>query len=109
MSFRFYADAISQASRRVAGMIFVFGLVLIGFGFMIYFLPRLFATLAAVVFFVVGIGCLTTGVKIFLAQKKLDQINSNDLQGHSPFCHKPQNGFRENVQIHSKEEEDYDI
>lgn len=109
MNFGFYKNALSQATRGVATMIFVAGLVLIGFGFLIYLLPRFFAMLAAVVFFVVGAGCLTTGVKIFLAQKKLDQINSNDSQGYSPFCHKPQNGFRENVQIHSKEEEDYDI
>jgi hypothetical protein len=109
MSFRFYTDAISRATRGVATAIFVAGLVLIGFGFLIYLLPRLFATLAAIVFFVAGAGGLTTGVKIFMAQKKLDQINSNDSQGYSPFCHKPQNGFRENVQIHSKEEEDYDV
>ena len=79
MSFRFYANVISRASRAVAAGVFITGLVLIGFGFLIYLLPRFFAMLAAVVFFVVGAGCLTTGVKIFLAQKKLDQINSNDF------------------------------
>ncbi len=32
MNFRFYTNAISQASRRVASGIFILGLVLIGFG-----------------------------------------------------------------------------
>ena len=72
------------------------GLVLIGFGFMIYLLPRFFATLAAVVFFVAGAGCGITGIKIFLAQKKLDKLDSDDSQG-----------YRKNVQIRT--EEYYDV
>jgi CHASE2 domain-containing sensor protein len=96
MSFRFYTNAISQASRTIAAGIFIVGLVLIGFGFMIYLLPKFFATLAAVVFFVTGIGCGITAVKIFLAQRKLDQLNSDDSQR-----------YRTNVQIHT--EEYYDI
>jgi len=96
MSFRFYTNVISQASRTIAAGIFIVGLVLIGFGFMIYLLPRFFATLAAVVFFVTGAGCGITAVKIFLAQKKLDRLNSDDSQRH-----------RKNVQIRT--EEHYDI
>lgn len=92
MNFRFYTHAISQASRAVAASILILGLVLIGFGFMIYLLPRFFATLAAVVFFVAGIGCGITAVRIFLAQKRLDKINSDDSQE-----------YRENVQIHIEE------
>jgi hypothetical protein len=92
MSFRFYTNAVSQASRTVATSIFIVGMVLVGFGFMIYLLPRFFATLAAIVFFVAGIGCVVTAVKIFLAQKRLDRINSNGSQD-----------YRENVQIHIEE------
>ena len=92
MSFRFYTNAISQASRAVAASILIVGMVLIGFGFMIYLLPRFFATLAAIVFFVAGIGCAITAVRIFLAQKKLDKINSDGSQD-----------YRENVQIHIEE------
>jgi len=90
MSFRFYTNMISQASRNIAAGIFIVGLVLIGFGFMIYLLPRFFATLAAVVFFVAGISCGITAVKIFLAQRKLDKVNSSEP-------------YRENVQIHIEE------
>ena len=56
MSFRFYTNLISQASRTVAAGVFITGTLLIGFGFMIYLLPRFFATLAAIVFFVAGAG-----------------------------------------------------
>ncbi len=96
MSFRFYTNVISQASRTIAAGIFIVGLVLIGFGFMIYLLPRFFATLAAVVFFVTGAGCGITAVKIFLAQKKLDRLNSDDSRR-----------YRKNVQIRT--EEHYDV
>ena len=96
MSFRFYTNAISRASREAAAWIFAAGLVLIGFGLMIYLLPRLFAALAAAVFFVAGFGCLTTGIKIFLAQRKIDKIISED----SP-------GYREGVRIHIEEDRDF--
>ncbi len=89
MSFRFYTNAISQASRNFAAGLFITGLLLIGFGFLVYILRDLFAVLAAIVFFVAGIGCGITAVKIFWAQRKLDKINSSDPQG-----------YRENVQIH---------
>ncbi len=96
MVFRYYSNAISQASRNVAAAIFIVGMMLIGFGFMIYLLPRFFATLAAAVFFIAGIGCGITAVKIFLASRKLDQANSD-----------PSESYRENVQIHI--EEHYDV
>jgi hypothetical protein len=92
MSFRFYTNVISQASKSVATGIFITGLSLVGFGVMIYLLPRLFATLAAAVFFVTGFGCLLTAVKIFLAQRRLNKINTDDPQG-----------YRENVKIHIEE------
>jgi hypothetical protein len=92
MSFRFYTNAISEASKTFATSIFVVGMVLIGFGFMIYLLPKLFATLAAIVFFVAGIGCAITAIRIFRAQKRLDKINSDGSQD-----------YRENVQIHIEE------
>jgi hypothetical protein len=89
MSFRFYTNAISQASRNFAAGLFITGLLLIGFGFLVYILRDLFAVLASIVFFVAGLGCGITAVKIFWAQHKLDKINSEDPQG-----------YRENVQIH---------
>ncbi len=92
MSFRFWTNAISEASRRIAAGIFIVGLLLIGFGVIILALPELFALLAAAVFFIAGIGCGITAIKIFLAQKKFDKLNNDESQGH-----------RQNVQIHIDE------
>ena len=96
MSFRFYTNAISQASKNVAAGIFITGLLLIGFGFLIYVLKEIFAILAAIVFSVAGTGCMITAVKIFLAQRKLNKLNSGDSEAH-----------RKNVHIHI--EEHYDV
>ena len=92
MSFRFYTNAISQASKGIAAGIFILGLLLIGFALLIYALPKFFATLAAIVFFVTGLGCGITAVKIFLAQRKLDKLGSDDSDA-----------YRKNVQIHIEE------
>jgi uncharacterized membrane protein len=91
MSFQFYSNVISQASRRIAGGIFATGLMLIGFGLLIYLMPKLFATLAAIVFFVAGIGTCITALKIFAAQRHIDkEINDKPAE------------YRENVRIHTE-------
>jgi len=92
MIFRFWTNAISQASRGLAAGIFVVGLLLIGFGVIILALPEVFAFLAAAVFFIVGIGCGITAVKIFLAQRRLDKLTDNKSHG-----------YRENVEIYTEE------
>ena len=92
MSFRFWTNAISEASRRVAGGIFITGLLLIGFGILIIAFSEIFAFLAAAVFFIAGVGCSMTALKIFWAQRKFDKINNDESQG-----------YRKNVQIHSEE------
>jgi hypothetical protein len=96
MSFRFYTNMISQASRSIAAGTFIVGLLLIGFGIIILALPEIFAFLAAAVFFLAGIGCGITAVKIFLLQRKFDKLNSDESQG-----------YRQNVQIHTEEYHDF--
>ena len=94
MSFRFYTNAISQASRNFAAGLFIVGLLLIGFGFLVYILRELFAILFAAVFCISGVGCGITAVKIFLAQRRLERrIDSSEA-------------YRENVQIHIEENHD---
>lgn len=88
MSFRFYSNMVSQASKNVATGIFTVGLLLIGFGVLIIAFSDIFAILAAAVFFFVGLGCAVTAVKIYWAQRKFDK-RVNDSQP-----------YRENVQIH---------
>ena len=94
MSFRFYTNTISQASRNFAAGLFIVGLLLIGFGFLVYILRDLFAVLASIVFFVAGVSCGITAVKIFLAQRRLDRR----IDSAQPY--------RENVQIHIEEHHD---
>jgi len=93
MSFRVYKNIFSQASRNFAAGLFIVGLLLIGFGFLVYILRDLFAILASIVFFIVGLFCGATAVKIFLAQRKLDKMSSDDGT----------TGYRRNVRIHTEE------
>lgn len=92
MPFRFYTNMLSQASRSVASGIMVVGLLLVGFGVIIIALPELFAYLAAMVFFVAGVGCAATAFKIFWAQRRIDRLNADDLDV-----------YRKNVRIHTGE------
>jgi hypothetical protein len=95
MPFRYYTSILSQASRSVASGIMVVGLLLIGFGVIIVALPALFAYLAAMVFFVAGVGCAATALKIFWAQRRIDRFNADDLDV-----------YRKNVRIHTGEHYD---
>jgi hypothetical protein len=95
MGFRFYTNVVSQASRNFAAGLFIAGLLLIGFGFLVYILRDLFAILASIVFFMAGLGCGITAVKILWAQHRLDKAASDDSQP-----------YRENVRIHIEDHQD---
>ncbi len=92
MGFKFYTNMLSRASRQMAAGIFILGMLLTGFGFLIYLLPKLFATLAALFFFFLGAGCIVMGLKLLWVQHKLDKL-SRDEGGD----------YRENVRIRVKE------
>jgi hypothetical protein len=95
MSFKFYSNAISQASRNFAAGIFIVGLLLIGFGVIILALPEIFALLAAAVFFIAGLGCAITAFKVFMVHRHLDSVGRDSSDAH-----------RENVQIHIEDHYD---
>ena len=95
MSFRFYTNAVSSASRAVALWIFTTVLGLMGMGLLIYLLPRLFATLAAIIFFIFGFGGVVTAIKIFFAQRRLAKSDSEDLYS-----------YRQNVRVHIEDKDD---
>ena len=89
MVFRFYNSAVSQASRSLAYAILVIGLMLMGFGVVIIAMPEVFAFLAAAVFFMLGLGCAMTALKIYLAQRRMCPPDSTSTEG-----------YRDNVRIH---------
>jgi hypothetical protein len=78
MVFRYYSNAVSRASRTIATSVFIVGLLLIGFAFLIYLLPDLFGYLMAIVFFIAGVGCAITAIKMFIAAQKLDDMEQDD-------------------------------
>ncbi|MDD5459380.1 MAG: hypothetical protein PHF37_08320 [Phycisphaerae bacterium] len=90
MFFKFYSNAVSQASRTVAATAFIIGMMLIGFGMLIWALPELFAFLAAMLFFIAGISCAGFAIRMFIAAKTIEKAGkANDQQP-----------FRDNVRIH---------
>lgn len=97
MIFRFYNNALSRASRNFAAVIFIIGMLLIGFGFLVWVLRELFAMLFSILFCIVGIGCIGTAIKMFWMQRKMEKLEQDKV---------PDN-YRENVRIHS--EKNYDI
>ena len=94
MLFRFYSNTVSQATRAVASWILSVGLILIGFGLLIVLFPEFFAVLAAIVFWIFGIGSVVTAIKIFWATR------------HHHKGPGPSQGYRENVHIHIEEHHD---
>lgn len=83
---------VSRASRRLAAGICIAGMLLIGFGFLIWVLRELFAMLFSVVFVIIGVGCIMTAIRIFWAQHKLEKYSRDDTEG-----------YRDNVRIHIEE------
>ncbi|NLZ07601.1 MAG: hypothetical protein GXY19_20720 [Phycisphaerae bacterium] len=92
MTFRFYSNALSGASRSVASAIMIVGLLLIGFGVLIAALPEFFAYLAAGVFFVSGLGCGVIAIRIFWAQSRIDRGAQDETEV-----------YRQNVRIHVRQ------
>ncbi len=92
MSFRFYSNAVSQATRGIATGMLVIGLLLVGFGMLILAMPEVFAFLAACIFFIAGSGCALTAIKIYFAQRAMDRTH--------PPSGEP---YRSNVRIHTRD------
>ncbi|MCK4999377.1 MAG: hypothetical protein KAS23_07575 [Anaerohalosphaera sp.] len=89
MVFRFYSNQVQKASNSIAAGIFIVGMLLIGFGVLIYLLPDFFATLAAIVFFMIGLSIIGYAIRLFVATRKMSDLSSNNSD------------YRENVDIHT--------
>jgi hypothetical protein len=86
---------VSQTSRNAMAGVFVVGLLLIGFGFLIWVLREVFAILFAAIFCAAGLICIVTAIKMLWSFRKFNKINNENNSG----------GLRKNVRI--RNEEDY--
>ena len=71
MVFRFYSDQLSQATRGVAGWIFMAGLFLVGFGLLVILLQDIFVFIAAGMFFLFGFCVMYYAVRLYLAARRM--------------------------------------
>lgn len=85
--FRFFVrgNPFSQATGTMAKGSLVTGLLLIGFGMLVFILRDIFAFLAAAIFFMAGFSAIGYAVRLWIVQYKLKKSDQE---------------FRQNVQIH---------
>ena len=81
-------------SRGFAKGLFVIGLLLIGFGVLVYVLKEIFAAIAAAIFVVAGLGCCYNAIKLFFVGRKMRNMDVDFEQD---------GGYRKNVRIHTKD------
>ena len=95
--FRFFfsQDPFSQATKGLTKGSLITGLLLIGFGMLVFILRDIFAFLAAAIFFMAGFSAIGYSIKLYLAMRKL-----------SGPGHKGESAYRENVRIHVEEDSD---
>jgi sugar phosphate permease len=70
MFFKLYSDSFNQISKGYAKGLFVVGLLLIGFGTLVWLFKEVLALIAAAIFVVVGAGCCFNAVRIFFSTWK---------------------------------------
>ncbi|MDD5011190.1 MAG: hypothetical protein PHQ00_03600 [Phycisphaerae bacterium] len=86
MLFNFYSNSLNQVTKGFAKGLFVIGLLLIGFGILVWIFKEILAIIAAAIFMAVGFVCCFNAVKIFFISWK-SRDNGND-------------GRSDNVKIH---------
>jgi len=75
MFFNFYPNSFNQISKSYAKGLFIVGLLLIGFGTLVWILKEVLAVIAAAIFIVVGCGCCFNAVRILIGTMKTRQDN----------------------------------
>jgi hypothetical protein len=88
---QFFLSNFNNATKSLAKGSFFTGMLLIGFGTLVFVLRDLFAMLAATVFFIAGFSAIWYSTKLFLASRKNRDMNSTE------------NAYRKNVTIHHEE------
>jgi hypothetical protein len=83
MFFKFYSNPFSQITKGFSKGLFVVGLLLIGFGTLVWVLKEIFALVAAAIFIIAGFGCCTNAVRLYFASKKSRPFNDENSAGRS--------------------------
>lgn len=89
MFFRFESNTFKQAGKSIAKGSLLTGLLLIGFGMLVFILRDLFAFLAAGIFFMAGFSAIGYAIKIFWATRSGDKSNNGG-----------KGAYRQNVEVH---------
>jgi hypothetical protein len=76
MLFNFYSNSFNQLSKGYAKVLFIVGLLLIGFGTLVWILKEVLAVIAAVIFIAVGCICCFNAVRIFISTVKTNKDNN---------------------------------
>jgi hypothetical protein len=77
MLFNFYSSSFNQLSKSYAKGLFVVGLLLVGFGTLVWILKEVLAVIAAVIFIAVGAGCCFNAVRIFFGTMKSEKKDND--------------------------------
>ena len=94
MFFRQYNSMLNEANKGFAKGMFILGLFLIGFAMLVWVLKEVFAFIAAGIFIIAGVGCLSAAVKAWLYNRRFkSSISQNE------------DGLRKNVRIRYDETE----
>ncbi|MBN1786787.1 MAG: hypothetical protein JW806_00145 [Sedimentisphaerales bacterium] len=80
MLFNFYSNSFNEISKTYAKGLLIIGLLLIGFGILVWIFKEILAGVAAAIFFVVGFLCCFNAVRIFLGTIHAGQEQSNDCR-----------------------------
>jgi hypothetical protein len=78
MFFKLYSDSFNQISKGYAKGLFVVGLLLIGFGTLVWLFKEVLALIAAAIFVIVGAGCCFNAVRIFFGTWKSGKSENDD-------------------------------
>ncbi len=81
--FRFYTNSFTSISRGFAKGLFVVGLLLIGFGILVWIFKEVLALIAAVIFMAAGVGCCFNALRIFWISWKSGRQDDDDDDGRS--------------------------
>jgi len=75
MVFKFYSNSFNQISKRFSKGLFIIGLLLIGFGTLVWVLKEVFALIAAAIFMIAGTGCCINAIRLYITTGKNQPFN----------------------------------